>query len=84
MAEVPHGARPYDALFAIYSRKPIFEGLGDIQPYGTFPVDEDFPSYLTLMFVPSGVVIDDLYKALDEYRMFSHQFLSVCHYGGRQ
>ena len=81
---IPHGARSYDALFAFFSKKPVFYGLGDIQPYGTYPVDDRFPEYVTLMFVPAGVVIDDIYKAFEEYHVFSHKFLSVCHYGGAQ
>lgn len=71
-----------DAVYAVFSLKPIFEGVGDITPLGTYPIDDEFPRYLTIMYIPEGVYMDDVYKAFQEYRLFSHQWLAVCNYGG--
>lgn len=71
-----------DAVYAVFSIKPIFEGVGDITPLGTYPIDDECPRYLTIMYIPEGVYMDDVYKAFQEYRLYSHQWLAVCNYGG--
>ena len=76
MATVSNG------IYALFSLKPIFEGIGDITPLGTFPIDDECPRYLTIMYIPVGVCMDDVYKAFQQYRLYSHQWLAVCNYGG--
>ena len=73
---------PANGIYAVFSLKPIFEGLGDITPLGTYPIDEDCPRYLTVMYIPEGVYMDDFYAAFQEFRVYGHQWLAVCNYGG--
>lgn len=73
---------PANGIYALFSLKPIFDGVGDITPLGTFPIDDECPRYLTIMYIPAGAYMDDVYKAFQEYRLFSHQWLAVCNYGG--
>lgn len=71
-----------DALYAISSLKPITEGTGTITPLGTYPLDFEMPRYLTLMLVPKGTDIDQLYAAFCDCRPYSHRWLANCNYGG--
>ena len=73
---------PANGIYALFSLKPIFEGLGDMTPLGTYPIDEDTPRYLTIMYIPAGIYMDDVYKAFESYRVYCHQWLAVCNYGG--
>ena len=46
---------PTNGIYAIFSLKPIFEPMGNITPLGTYPIDEECPRYLTIMYIPAGI-----------------------------